>query len=50
MKVFGAFRVSVKMLLMWDSTIQIDGGESTVVLFIVRANVSVVGIYTWKLG
>ncbi|KAK7406343.1 hypothetical protein VNO78_07966 [Psophocarpus tetragonolobus] len=31
-KVFGAFRVSVKMLLMWDSKMQIDdGGESTVV-------------------
>ncbi|CAJ1928823.1 unnamed protein product [Sphenostylis stenocarpa] len=30
-KVFGAFRVSVKMLLMWDSTMQIDGGETTVV-------------------
>ncbi|XP_057449726.1 uncharacterized protein LOC130740994 isoform X1 [Lotus japonicus] len=30
-KVFGAFRVSVKMLLMWNSTIQIDGGKSTVV-------------------
>jgi len=31
MKVFGAFRVSVKMLLMWNSTMQIDGGETTVV-------------------
>ncbi|XP_047174701.1 uncharacterized protein LOC124842286 isoform X2 [Vigna umbellata] len=30
-KVFGAFRVSVKMLLMWNSTMQIDGGETTVV-------------------
>ncbi|KAE9613113.1 hypothetical protein Lal_00027691 [Lupinus albus] len=30
-EVFGAFRVSVKMLLMWNSSIQIDGGESTVV-------------------
>ncbi|KAL1354456.1 uncharacterized protein [Arachis hypogaea] len=30
-KVFGAFRVAVKMLLMWNSSIQIDGGESTVV-------------------
>ncbi|KAF7810029.1 uncharacterized protein G2W53_036772 [Senna tora] len=30
-KVFGAFRVSVKMLLMWNSNIQIDGGEDTVV-------------------
>ncbi|XP_027360081.1 uncharacterized protein LOC113868583 [Abrus precatorius] len=30
-KVFGAFRVSVKMLLMWNSIMQIDGGESTVV-------------------
>lgn len=31
MKVFGAFRVSVKMLLMWNSTMQIDGGETTIV-------------------
>ncbi|CAI8589076.1 unnamed protein product [Vicia faba] len=30
-KVFGAFRVAVKMLLMWNSTIQIDGSKSTVV-------------------
>ncbi|OIW10867.1 hypothetical protein TanjilG_27813 [Lupinus angustifolius] len=30
-EVFGALRVSVKMLLMWNSSIQIDGGESTVV-------------------
>ncbi|OMO91688.1 hypothetical protein CCACVL1_07052 [Corchorus capsularis] len=30
-KVFGAFRVSVKMLLMWNSQIQIDGGGNTVV-------------------
>ncbi|KAL6985839.1 hypothetical protein U1Q18_019211 [Sarracenia purpurea var. burkii] len=27
-KVYGAFRVSVKMLLMWNSKIQIDGGET----------------------
>lgn len=26
LKVYGAFRVSVKMLLMWNSRIQIDGG------------------------
>ena len=31
MKVFGAFRVAVKMLLMWNSKIQIDGGGNTVV-------------------
>jgi hypothetical protein len=31
MKVFGAFRVAVKMLLMWNSTMEIDGGKSTVV-------------------
>lgn len=31
MQVFGAFRVAVKMLLMWNSTIKIDGGEDTVV-------------------
>lgn len=31
MKVFGAFRVSVKMLLMWNSTMEIDAGKSTVV-------------------
>lgn len=31
MKVFGAFRVSVKILLMWNSKIQIDGGGNTVV-------------------
>ncbi|XP_062073787.1 uncharacterized protein LOC133778004 [Humulus lupulus] len=30
-KVFGAFRVAVKMLLMWNSQIQIDGGGNTVV-------------------
>ncbi|XVF52441.1 hypothetical protein PTKIN_Ptkin05aG0018300 [Pterospermum kingtungense] len=30
-KVFGAFRVSVKMLLMWNSKIQIDGGGNTVI-------------------
>ncbi|XP_039057296.1 uncharacterized protein LOC120200561 isoform X1 [Hibiscus syriacus] len=30
-KVFGAFRVYVKMLLMWNSKIQIDGGGNTVV-------------------
>ncbi|PON48406.1 MraZ [Trema orientale] len=30
-KVFGAFRVAVKMLLMWNSKIQIDGGGNTVV-------------------
>ncbi|EOY24117.1 Uncharacterized protein TCM_015803 isoform 1 [Theobroma cacao] len=30
-KVFGAFRVSVKILLMWNSKIQIDGGGNTVV-------------------
>ncbi|KAL5748335.1 hypothetical protein ACOSQ2_025632 [Xanthoceras sorbifolium] len=30
-KVYGAFRVSVKMLLMWNSKIQIDGGGNTVV-------------------
>ena len=27
MKVFGAFRVAVKMLLMWNSKIQIDGDK-----------------------
>lgn len=31
MKVFGAFRVAVKMLLMWNSKIQIDGGGNTIV-------------------
>lgn len=31
LKVYGAFRVSVKMLLMWNSQIQIDGGGNTVV-------------------
>ncbi|CAK7356223.1 unnamed protein product [Dovyalis caffra] len=31
MKVFGAFRVSIKMLLMWNSKIEIDGGGNTVV-------------------
>ncbi|KAL5551245.1 hypothetical protein UlMin_001421 [Ulmus minor] len=30
-KVFGAFRVAVKMLLMWNSQILIDGGGNTVV-------------------
>ncbi|GAV89383.1 hypothetical protein CFOL_v3_32800, partial [Cephalotus follicularis] len=30
-KVFGAFRIAVKMLLMWNSKIQIDGGGNTVV-------------------
>ncbi|KAK4557648.1 hypothetical protein RGQ29_007416 [Quercus rubra] len=30
-KVFGAFRVAVKMLLMWNSKIQIDGGGNTIV-------------------
>ncbi|KAK9266889.1 hypothetical protein L1049_027148 [Liquidambar formosana] len=30
-KVYGAFRVAVKMLLMWNSKIQIDGGGNTVV-------------------
>ncbi|XP_021892852.1 uncharacterized protein LOC110810860 [Carica papaya] len=30
-KVFGAFRVGTKMLLMWNSKIQIDGGGNTVV-------------------
>lgn len=30
-KVYGAFRVYTKMLLMWNSKILIDGGESTVV-------------------
>ncbi|XP_077235189.1 mraZ isoform X2 [Tasmannia lanceolata] len=29
LKVYGAFRVSVKMLLMWNSVIQIDGGDNT---------------------
>lgn len=29
MKVYGAFRISVKMLLMWNSKIQIDGGEDS---------------------
>ncbi|XP_020083970.1 uncharacterized protein LOC109707240 isoform X3 [Ananas comosus] len=28
-KVYGAFRMYVKMLLMWDSTIQIDGGGNS---------------------
>jgi hypothetical protein len=31
MKVFGAFRVAIKMLLMWNSKIEIDGGGNTVV-------------------
>ena len=30
-QVYGAFRVAVKMLLMWNSKIQIDGGGNTVV-------------------
>ncbi|KAG5228771.1 ATP synthase [Salix suchowensis] len=30
-KVFGAFRVAIKMLLMWNSKIVIDGGGNTVV-------------------
>lgn len=30
-KVCGAFRVAVKMLLMWNSKIEIDGGENTIV-------------------
>ncbi|OWM88309.1 hypothetical protein CDL15_Pgr003721 [Punica granatum] len=30
-KVYGALRVAVKMLLMWNSEIQIDGGGNTVV-------------------
>ncbi|XP_058085558.1 uncharacterized protein LOC131233017 isoform X2 [Magnolia sinica] len=28
-KVYGAFRMSIKMLLMWDSQIKIDGGGNT---------------------
>ena len=31
-KVYGAFRMYVKVLLMWDSKIQIDGGAKDVVL------------------
>lgn len=31
MKVFGAFRVAIKMLLMWNSKILIDGGGNTIV-------------------
>lgn len=31
MKVFGAFRVAVKMLLMWNSKIEINGGGNTIV-------------------
>lgn len=31
-KVYGAFRMYVKVLLMWDSNIQIDGGAKDVVL------------------
>ncbi|CAM0908386.1 unnamed protein product [Alopecurus aequalis] len=31
-KVYGAFRIYVKVLLMWDSKIQIDGGAKDVVL------------------
>ncbi|KAL3598723.1 hypothetical protein D5086_006641 [Populus alba] len=30
-KVFGAFRVAIKMLLMWNSKIEIDGGGNTIV-------------------
>ncbi|KAK2999010.1 hypothetical protein RJ639_024507 [Escallonia herrerae] len=30
-KIYGAFRVAVKMLLMWNSSIQIDGGGNTIV-------------------
>ncbi|XP_021813378.1 uncharacterized protein LOC110756280 isoform X1 [Prunus avium] len=30
-KVFGAFRVAIKMLLMWNSKIQIDGGGNPIV-------------------
>ncbi|KAM5573238.1 hypothetical protein ABKV19_012995 [Rosa sericea] len=30
-KVFGAFRVAVKMLLMWNSRIEINGGGNTIV-------------------
>ncbi|WCJ20729.1 hypothetical protein M5689_002944 [Euphorbia peplus] len=46
-KVFGAFRVAVKMLLMWNSSIEIDGGGNTIVtasilevrnLIVLRAN------------
>lgn len=32
LKVYGAFRMYVKVLLMWDSEIQIDGGGKDVVL------------------
>jgi hypothetical protein len=32
LKVYGAFRMYVKVLLMWDSKIQIDGGAKDVVL------------------
>jgi len=31
LKVYGALRVAVKMLLMWNSEIRIDGGGNTVV-------------------
>ncbi|KAL9387472.1 hypothetical protein Peur_020596 [Populus x canadensis] len=31
-KVFGAFRVAIKMLLMWNSKIEIDGGGNTIVI------------------
>lgn len=31
MKVFGAFRVAVKMLLMWNSKIEINGGGNSIV-------------------
>ncbi|KAH8513976.1 hypothetical protein H0E87_007007, partial [Populus deltoides] len=30
--VFGAFRVAIKMLLMWNSKIEIDGGGNTIVI------------------
>jgi hypothetical protein len=50
MKVFGAFRVSVKVILMLNSTMQIDGGISTAVsasIFEVRnlATLRVNGLY-----
>lgn len=31
MKVFGAFRVAVKMLLMWNSKIEISGSGNSIV-------------------
>ena len=31
MKVYGALRVAIKMLLMWNSEIQIDGGGNAFV-------------------